>query len=76
MKRWTGRAVTKLRAEILADDDVCHLVRDGGADTLDHVVPRSVRPELTWDVDNLRPAHLRCNSRRGNRTRFRPEVRW
>ncbi len=27
--------------------------------SVDHVVPRSVAPELTWDASNWRPAHGR-----------------
>ena len=27
--------------------------------SLDHAVPRSIRPDLTWDRSNYRPAHLR-----------------
>ncbi|WP_079171426.1 HNH endonuclease [Streptomyces sp. CC53] len=33
--------------------------------TLDHIIPRSVRPDLAEDPDNLRPAHYGCNSARG-----------
>lgn len=35
------------------------------ATTGDHVIPRSVQPELQYDVDNGRPACLSCNQRRG-----------
>ena len=45
--------------------DGCHLCGKSGADSLDHLVPYS------WGgsnhPDNLRPAHLRCNSKKGNR---------
>lgn len=49
---------------------VCHICGKDGADTADHVVPRSVIKRLhlpisLFDVDNLRPAHRACNSRRG-----------
>jgi 5-methylcytosine-specific restriction endonuclease McrA len=36
--------------------------------TIDHVIPRSQAPELTWVLDNLRPAHSKCNKIRGTRT--------
>lgn len=26
--------------------------------SVDHVIPRSIAPELTWDRGNWRPAHL------------------
>ena len=41
--------------------------------SIDHVVPRS-KGGSVWDIDNLRPAHLRCNLSRGNRApkRTRP----
>ncbi|MGO9385764.1 MAG: HNH endonuclease [Mycobacterium sp.] len=32
--------------------------------TAEHVVPRSVNPALFWRLDNLAPAHMRCNSHR------------
>lgn len=51
----------------------CHLCRHDGADSADHLTPRAVAPELTWQLDNLRPAHhapcptcgVRCNASRG-----------
>jgi 5-methylcytosine-specific restriction endonuclease McrA len=51
---------------------VCHLCGKEGADTIDHLVPRSVIKELDlpmslFDVDNLRPAHRACNSKRGKK---------
>lgn len=42
----------------------CHLCGQAGADSADHVVPRSKGGPL-WDLDNLRPAHLSCNKARG-----------
>ena len=45
--------------------NACHLCGKKGADTIDHVIPRSVggSDRLT----NLRPAHRSCNSTKGNR---------
>ena len=31
--------------------------------TLDHVVPVAIRPDLAFDVTNLRPAHSACTQR-------------
>jgi 5-methylcytosine-specific restriction endonuclease McrA len=36
--------------------------------SVDHVQPRSIRPDLTWDPSNWAAAHMRCNKARGNRT--------
>lgn len=53
---------------------VCHLCGEGisrhaGKDdwmkvTLDHVIPLSRGGTHTWD--NVRPAHRKCNERKGN----------
>ena len=70
---WGGRKVRRLRALVVATyGHVCHLCRgpipqDLPADhplslTLDHLVPRSRGG--TDELDNLRPAHRRCNLRR------------
>ncbi|MGY1736860.1 HNH endonuclease [Geodermatophilus sp. SYSU D00684] len=40
---------------------------DPAAYELDHVVPVSARPDLTFDPTNGRPSHRRCNGSRGNR---------
>lgn len=40
----------------------CHLcgkpITDPKDYSVDHVIPRSVAPALTWDPSNWRPAHL------------------
>ena len=36
--------------------------------TLDHYHTRSSRPDLRYDLDNLRPACFRCNGLRGSRS--------
>lgn len=62
---WSGRRVTEFKAAVLGTKGrVCHLCGRAGADTVDHIVPRSVAPELMWDMDNAVPAHLSCNSSR------------
>lgn len=40
--------------------------RDPRGFSLDHVVPRSIDPSLTFVESNLRPAHMGCNAKRGN----------
>lgn len=37
--------------------------------TVDHAIPRRMAPWLAEDRANLRPAHRRCNSSDGDRTR-------
>ena len=68
--------------------NVCHLCGRPGATTSDHIIPRSLGGDDS--IDNLRPAHMRCNSARGNMTlnewrrrfpidmtrRARPSRRW
>lgn len=62
--RWTLRS----------QGTVCHLCGHGGADSADHVIPRSEDPEKTYDAANLRPVHhkpcpacgIRCNMVRGS----------
>ena len=47
---------------------VCSLSLDGCtlvATTGDHIVPKSERPDLAYDVTNGRPACRECNSSRG-----------
>lgn len=60
-----GRPWKRLRQQVLGASDVCWLCGDRGADTVDHVLPRSLYPELAEDISNLRPAHRSCNSARG-----------
>ena len=45
---------------------MCWLCGKPGATSGDHVVPVSVAPELEFDRENVRPAHLSCNKRRGD----------
>lgn len=59
----------RLRAQVLADSDVCHLCGRAGATTVDHLVAVSVAPELAYEPSNLAPAHNRCNAAKGNRRR-------
>lgn len=66
-----GRRTAKfkqLRRRVLESSDICWLCGQPGADTVDHVVPLSVDPTLGEALDNLRPAHARCNYARGARS--------
>lgn len=68
MTRWGGRRAQAWTAAVLAKyGNVCHLQLDGCtqvATTGDHLIPRSVRPDLEYDVDNGRPACVHCNCER------------
>lgn len=56
----------RTRRYVLArDKGVCHLCGQGGADCVDHVVPRSKGG--TDDLGNLKAAHATCNLRKGDR---------
>lgn len=55
-----GRPWQRLRAQILAASDVCHICGHGGSRDVDHVIPRSLLIQLgadPADPTNLRPAH-------------------
>lgn len=69
---WVGRYATRTTAAVLATQGtVCWLCGKSGADSADHVVPRSRGG--TDHPDQLRPAHHECNSRRQNRQPFDPD---
>lgn len=60
---WVGRRATLARKECQRIYGyTCHLcgrqITDDSDYSVDHVIPRSVRPDLTWDPTNWRPAHL------------------
>ena len=63
-KPWGGRIVARTFA-MVADEygTICHLCGRPGADTSDHLIPRSRGGDNS--LGNLRPAHKGCNSRRG-----------
>jgi 5-methylcytosine-specific restriction endonuclease McrA len=60
------------RAVIERDGGVCHICGREGADTADHLVPRSVGGDST-DTSLLAAAHRGCNSRRGARAHSQPQ---
>lgn len=61
---WVGRYAQRVTAAVIAHwGPVCiHCDRDG-ATTAEHVIPRAYCG--TDALDNLRPAHLQCNVKRG-----------
>lgn len=68
----------KVRAEVLAASDVCHICGLPGSTTVDHypvsradAIARG-RLDLLEDKANLRPAHLGCNSSRGRGRKPKP----
>jgi 5-methylcytosine-specific restriction endonuclease McrA len=59
-----------LRERVLAEEPTCRLGLVGCtivSDSVDHVIPRSLRPDLVMVRSNLRGVCRNCNSRRGNR---------
>lgn len=66
MAAWGGRRAQRLLQLTLETyGSICHLCGLPGADSSDHLVPRSLGGSDS--LDNLRPAHRRCNSSRGNK---------
>ncbi len=63
-KHYTSRAYDRNRRLILDAHLPCALCGLPGADTVDHIVPVSLGG--THELGNLRPAHRKCNSSRGN----------
>ena len=73
----SGHRWRQLRELIKARDKVCYLCGhpidpdlpypDPGSFTVDHKIPLSERPDLATNWENLRGAHHRCNTSRGNR---------
>jgi 5-methylcytosine-specific restriction endonuclease McrA len=65
---WGGNHSVAKRKLVLAEYGricwLCHQPIDG-LPSADHVIPRSRGG--SDDIENLRPAHLLCNKRRGNR---------
>lgn len=73
---WKGNEVTKNNRLVLGYwGTTCHLCGLPGADTADHVIPRSKGGDNS--LMNQRPAHKVCNSRRGAQDleEFKAQVR-
>lgn len=61
---WSGRRAQRLvKATLARYGDVCHLCGRRGATSADHIIPRAHGGDDS--LDNLRPAHVSCNSSRG-----------
>ena len=70
---WAGRyAQAMTRLTLTTWGRVCHICGKPGATSADHLLPRSRCG--TDAITNLRPAHRRCNSRRGDATGSRARV--
>lgn len=59
-KAWTDAVLTRYGRICSLELEGCTII----ATTGDHVIPKSERPDLAFDVTNGRPACRRCNSRR------------
>lgn len=65
---WGGRKAQQYtRLTLETKGTKCWLCHLPGATSADHKLPRHTYPELTWDLDNLEPAHAHCNSSKGTR---------
>ena len=83
---WGGANATKAKAYVQrVHGFTCWLCgHDIAPDdyTVDHVIERSVRPDLTWDPSNWRPAHGRkhpewgCPGNKGRSANAAPPRRW
>jgi 5-methylcytosine-specific restriction endonuclease McrA len=68
MAKSDGRAGHKwrqIRLQVLAANNTCWLCGLPGADSVDHIIPLSLAPELAHELSNLKPAHRKCNSSKG-----------
>lgn len=73
-ERWGGRKAQRFTALCLSTyGRVCWNCGLPGADTADHVIPRSTGGAV-YNLDNLAPSHARCNKARGNRPRIAPVI--
>ena len=62
--KWAGALSTRMvKATLRTYGTVCHICGADGANSADHVVPRSRGGADT--IENLRPAHRACNLARG-----------
>jgi 5-methylcytosine-specific restriction endonuclease McrA len=74
IERWGGRKAQQYVKLTLAEyGHVCWNCGLPGADTADHVIPRSLGGAV-YNLANLAPSHRRCNEARGNRPRVGPTI--
>jgi 5-methylcytosine-specific restriction endonuclease McrA len=67
VESWGGRKAQRYVDLTLSEyGRRCYLCGLAGADSADHVVPRSLGGAV-FDLRNLGPSHRSCNYRRGNR---------
>lgn len=66
-EKWGGRKAQQyVRLTLETYGTVCWLCGFPGANTADHIIPRSLGGAV-FNLDNLGPAHKNCNESRGNR---------
>jgi 5-methylcytosine-specific restriction endonuclease McrA len=79
MSRSTGRSTRpfrRMRQQTLAESDICIVCGHRASDSVDHIVPIAIAPELAEDPANLGPCHnepcptcaRRCNNEKGIRS--------
>ena len=61
----SGHKWRQIRMQVLAANNTCWLCGLPGADTVDHIFPLRLAPDLTHEITNLKPAHRKCNSSKG-----------
>jgi 5-methylcytosine-specific restriction endonuclease McrA len=74
----SGRPIARIRTQIRREgshicwicsspiDMTLNAQTDANGWTIDHVLPLSLYPHLALDITNMREAHRKCNSSRGN----------
>lgn len=71
-EKWGGRKAQQyVRATLATYGTVCWLCGLQGANSADHIIPRS-KGGAVYDLLNLGPSHRRCNESRGNRDHAGP----
>ncbi|RZU64598.1 HNH endonuclease [Microterricola gilva] len=66
-EQWGGRKAQQyVKLTLSTYGTVCWLCGLPGANSADHVIPRS-KGGAVFHLDNLGPAHKHCNESRGNR---------
>lgn len=45
---------------------ICHKPVNMSVVTVDHIIPRSKRPDLEYEPSNFQPAHYKCNKEKGS----------